>query len=156
MKLLIFKMLVMLGILISIPLIYMGKFDPISYFDSLFSGGMSEISALTSKVPKNLSSVVSDDKVLVYKWRDKKGVMQFSNTPPPAENKAERVELDPNSNLMQAVKVPVEEVREEVVKIEKPNPYSVGGMKKAVDAAKGVEDMMKKRQEKQMEMLNNI
>ncbi len=156
MKLLIVKMLVTLGILISMPLIYMGKFDPISYFDSLFSGSMSEISALKSKVPKNLSSVVSDDKVLVYKWRDKKGVMQFSNTPPPAENKAERVELDPNSNLMQAVKVPVEEVREEVVKAEKPNPYSVGGMKKTIDAAKGVEDMMKKRQEKQMEMLNNI
>ena len=156
MKFLIFKMLVTLGILISMPLIYMGKFDPVSYFDSLFNDGMSEISALKSKAPKSLTNVVSDEKVQVYKWRDKNGIMQFSNTPPPAESQAERVELNPNSNLMQAVKIPVEEEPEEVAKTERPNPYSVGGMKKAVDAAKGVEDMMKKRQEKQMEMLGNI
>jgi len=156
MKFLIFKMLVTLGILIAMPLIYMGKFNPVSYFDSLFSGGMSEISALKSKAPKNLTSVVSDEKVQVYKWRDKNGIMQFSNTPPPTESQAKQVVLDPNSNLMQAVKIPVEEEPEEAAKTERPNPYSVGGMKKAVDAAKTVEDMMNKRHEKQMEMLDNI
>jgi len=152
MKFLIFKMLVTLGILIAMPLIYMGKFDPLS----LFEGGVSEISALKAKAPKNLSSVVTNEKVQVYKWRDKNGVMQFSNTPPPAENQAEQVELNPNSNLMQAVKIPVEEEPKAAVKTERPNPYSVGGMKKAMDAAKDVEDLMKSRQEKQMEMLGNI
>ncbi|VAW54817.1 hypothetical protein MNBD_GAMMA05-1789 [hydrothermal vent metagenome] len=156
MKFLIFKMLVTLGILITMPLIYMGKIDPVPYFDSLFGGGMPDISALKSKVPTTLSNVVSDEKVQVYKWRDKNGVMQFSNTPPPTGSRAEQLEIDPNSNLMQAVKIPVEEEPEEVAKTERPNPYSAGGMKKALDAAKDVEDMMKKRQEKQMEMLGNI
>ena len=152
MKFLIFKMLVTLGILIAMPLIYMGKLDPMS----LFSGGVSEISVLKEKAPKNLTSVVTDEKVQVYKWRDKNGVMQFSNTPPPAEKQAEQVELNPNSNLIQAVKIPVEEEPDKPARMERPNPYSVGGMKEAMDAAKGVEDMMKKRQEKQLEMLGNI
>ena len=156
MKFLIFKMLVTLGVLIATPLIYMGMFDPVSYFDSLFGDGVSEISTLQSKVPKNFSSVVSDEKIQVYKWRDKNGVMQFSNTPPPTGSRVELVEINPNSNLMQAVKIPVKEEPEEVVKTKRVNPYDVGGMKKAIDAAKGVEDMMKQRQEKQMEMLGNI
>jgi len=156
MKFLIFKMFVTLGVLIALPLIYMGKFDPVSFFDSVTSGGMSEFNALKAKAPKSLSSVVTDEKVQIYKWRDKHGVMQFTNTPPPADKNAERVELNPNSNIIQAVKIPAAEEPKAVAKIERPNPYSVGGMKKAIDAAKDVEKMMKERQEKQMEMLGNI
>jgi len=156
MKLLVFKMFVTLGIIIALPLIYMGKFDPVSFFDSVSSGGMSEFNALKAKAPKNLSSVVSDEKVQIYKWRDKHGVMQFTNTPPPAEKNAEQVELNPNSNIIQAVKIPVEGEPKKVAKTERPNPYSVGGMKKAVDAAKNVEKMLKERNEKQLEMLDNI
>jgi len=156
MKLLVFKMFVTLGIIIALPLIYMGKFDPVSFFDSVSSGGMSEFNALKAKAPKNLSSVVSDEKVQIYKWRDKYGVMQFTNTPPPADKNAEQVELNPNSNIIQAVKIPVKDEPKKVAKIERPNPYSVGGMKKAVDAAKNVEKLMKERNEKQMEMLGNI
>ncbi len=37
-----------------------------------------------------------------------------------------------------------------------PNPYSKKGMKKAMDAAKGVEDLLKNRHESQQEILNNL
>lgn len=151
-------MLVIIGILIAMPMIYMGKFDPLAFFDSGVSNGMAEFEALKAKAPKGLSSVVSDKKVQVYKWRDENGVMQFSNTPPPSDRGAEQVVLDPNSNLVKAIKIPEKEKQEPkaVARIEKPNPYSIKGMKKVMDDAKGVEALLKKRQEEQLKMLDGI
>jgi hypothetical protein len=139
-------------------MIYMGKFDPMTFFDSGLSKGASEFNRLKAKAPKSLSSVVSDKKVQVYKWRDEHGVMQFSNTPPPSGSKAEQVELDPNSNLMQAVRVPVkaEEESAPAAATDTPNPYSVNGMKKVMDDARSIEDMLHKHHEKQQEMMKNL
>ncbi len=152
----IFSMMITLGIMLAVPLIYMGKLDPMGLFDSGFSMGSSELSKLKAKAPKNLSNVVTDEKVQIYKWRDEKGIMQFSNTPPPTGGNAERVELDPNSNLMQAVKVPEKEEEKEVVQTKPPNPYSPSGMQKTMEDVRGVEDMLNKRHEKQQKALNNI
>ncbi len=154
MKFKIFSMLVILGVLSVMPMIYMGKFDPLSFIDSGLSKGGSEFEKLKAKAPKNLSNVVTDEKVQIYKWRDDNGVMQFSSTPPPTGGAAEQVVLDPNSNLMQAVKVP-EEVKPEV-ETESPNPYSVKGMKKVMDDARGVEEMLQQRHEGQQQMLKEL
>jgi len=156
MKLKILSMLVVLGVLSVTPMIYMGKFDPMAFFDSGVSMGSSEFNKLKAKVPKNLTSVVTDKKVQVYKWRDKNGVMQFSNTPPLAAGKAERVVLDPNSNLVQAVKVPEKVKPKEVVQTKSPNPYSVKGMKKVMDDARGIEEMLQRRHEDQQKAINNL
>jgi len=156
MKLKILSMLVTLGMLSVVPLIYMGKFDPLSFFDSGFSIGASEFDKLKAKAPKNISNVVTDEKVQVYKWRDEHGVMQFSSTPPATAGHAEQVVLDPNSNLVMAVKVPKKEPPEEVAKTESPNPYSIKGMKKVMDDARGVESILQKRHEEQQKMMNNI
>jgi hypothetical protein len=156
MKFKILSMLITLGVLAVMPMIYMGKFDPLSFFDSGLNNGLSDFEKLKAKAPKNLSNVVTDEKVQVYKWRDEHGVMQFSNTPPPTVSHAEQIVLDPNSNLMQAVKVPEKESPDEVVKAEAPNPYSMKGMKKAMDEAKGVEEMLQKRHEEQQKMMNNL
>lgn len=157
MKLKILSMLVILGIMSVTPMIYSGKFDPMSFISSgLNGGGLSDIEKLKAAAPKNLSSVVTDKKVQVYKWRDKNGVMQFSNTPPASGADAEQVELNPNSNIVQAVKVPEKEVAVEAAETSAPSPYSVKGMKKAVDDARGVEELLQKRHEEQQKMLNNI
>lgn len=156
MKFKIFSMLVILGVVSVMPMIYMGKFDPLSFLESGFSKGSSEFSKLQAKAPKNLSNAVTDEKVQVYKWRDEHGVMQFSNTPPPTGGAAEQVVLDPNHNLMQAVKVPEEEEVKQEVEAESPNPYSVKGMKKVVDDAKGVEQLLQQRHESQQQMLKDI
>jgi len=157
MKLKILFMLITLGVLSVTPMIYMGKLDPMALFDSGLSKGSSEFNKLKAKVPKNLTGVVTDQKVQVYKWRDEHGVMQFSNTPPPSVSNAERVVLDPNNNLMKAVKVPEkEEKSKEVVETEMPNPYSVKGMKKVMDDARSIEDMLQQRHEKQQEMMKNL
>ena len=156
MKFKIFSMLVILAVLSVMPMIYMGKFDPLSFFESGFSMGGSEFTKLKAKAPKSLSNAVTDEKVQVYKWRDEHGVMQFSNTPPPTGGAAEQVVLDPNSNLMQAVKLPEEEEVKPEVEAESPNPYSVKGMKKVVDDAKGVEQLLQQRHESQQQMLKDI
>ncbi len=156
MKFKIFSMLIILGVVSVMPMIYMGKFDPLSFFESGFSMGGSEFSKLKAKAPKNLSNAVTDEKVQVYKWRDENGVMQFSNTPPPTGGAAEQVVLDPNSNLMQAVKVPAEEEVKQEVEAKSPSPYSVKGMKKVVDDARGVEELLQQRHEGQQEMIKNL
>jgi hypothetical protein len=156
MKLKIISMLIILGIMSVTPMIYTGKFNPLAMIDSGFSNGASEISKLKAKAPKNLTSAVTDEKVQVYKWRDEHGVMQFSNTTPPTVSNAEQVTLNPNSNLLQAVSVPEKQAPEESAEVAAPNPYSVKGMKKVMDDARGVEGLLQQRHEDQQKMLNNI
>ena len=160
MKLKILSMLVVLGVLSVMPMIYMGKVDPVALlngdFGGLFGNSSSEFAELKAKAPKNLTNVVTDEKVQVYKWRDKNGVMQFSNTPPVDGVQAQKVELNPNHNLVKAVKVPVKEEPQPVQQAPAPSPYSVKGMKKVMEDAKGIEDMLQKRHEDQQNMMNNI
>lgn len=152
MKLKIITMLVVLTVLAVTPMILTGKFDPMAFF----GGGSSEFEKLKARAPKGLSSVVTDEKVQVYKWRDKNGVMQFSNTPPPDSIKGEKVELKPNNNIIQSVKIENKAVVEKESNVEMPRPYSIKGMKKVMDDAKGVEDLLKNRHESQKKMFNNL
>lgn len=149
-------MLIILGILSVTPMIYMGKFDPLSFIDSGVDKGLSGFEKLKAKAPENLGNAITDEKVQVYKWRDKNGVMQFSNTPPQNGDTAQQLELNPNHNVVQAVKIPVKEAATEEDSSEAPNPYSVKGMKKVMNDAKGVEQLLQKRHEDQQKMLNDI
>ena len=153
MKFKIFTMLVTLGVLSVIPMIYMGKFDPMAFFDSSLSKGVSELKNLKDMAPSGLGT---DKKVQVYKWRDENGIMQFSNTPPPTGGDAEKIVLNPNKNIVPAVKIPEKEEPKEVAKIQSPSPYSVKGMKKVMNDAKGVEALLQKRHEEQQKMMNDL
>ena len=158
MKFKIFTMLVTLGVLSVAPMIYMGKFEPMAFFDSSISKGMSEFKNLKAKAPESLSHAVTDKKVQVYKWRDKNGIMQFSNTPPLDATNAESVLVDPSNNLVKAIKIPEKEEpkSEKVAKTELPSPYSIKGIKKVMDDARGIEDVLQQRHEKQQKMINNL
>ena len=156
MKSKLFFMLLALGVMAITPMIYMGKFNPLAILGPGFSARSPVSENLKASAPKNLTSVVTDEKVEVYKWRDENGVMQFSNTPPPSDSNAEKVVLDPNSNLMQAVKIPVKEEPKEVVQTQPQTPYSQKAMKKVMDDVKNVEKLMQQRQQKQQEALNKL
>jgi hypothetical protein len=156
MKFKILSMLVTLGIMSVIPLIYMGKFDPLSMFDSGVNAALPDFEKLKARAPKNLRNAVTDEKVQVYKWRDKNGVMQFSNTPPADGSSAEQVVLKPNDNVVPAVKVAEKETVAAEVTSETPNPYSIKGMKKVMEDAKGVEQLLQNRHEQQQKMLNDL
>jgi hypothetical protein len=152
----IISMLVILGVLSVLPMIYTGKLDPVAFINNGGTGKQtSEIAALKAQAPENLSTAVTDKKVQIYRWRDENGVMQFSNTPPPSVKGAEQVVLDPNSNLMQAVKQPQVEP-EPVVQAESPSPYSVKGMKKVMEDAKAVETLLQQRHEQQQKMMSDL
>lgn len=156
MKFKIFMMLITLGIVSITPMIYMGKFDPMAFIGSGLKTGESAFEKLEAKAPKNITNVTTDEKVQFYRWRDAHGVMQFSNTRPLAGG-AEKIELKPNENVVQAVKVPLETVAEkDVVKSEAPSSYSVKGMKKVMDDARGVEELLRKSNEDRLKMLNNL
>ena len=153
----ILSMLVTLGILSVLPLIYMGKFDPMAFFESGFDPGGFSQSGI--KPLNKLTNVVTDEKVQVYKWRDKNGVVQFSNTPPSSESNAERIVLDPSSNVVQAVKVPVKKevpAHKPAATAKASSPYSIKGMKKTIDGAKGVEKLLQQRDAEQQKLLDNI
>ncbi len=157
MKLKILSMLIILGILSVTPMIYMGKFNPMEFFSSGLNGTTSTFEKLKHKAPENLTSVVTDEKVQVYKWRDEKGVMQFSNTPPHTGKNAQQIELNPNNNVVSAVKVPVKEATPDSPGDSgQPGPYSVKGMKKVMDDAKGIEQMLQQSHEQRTEILNNL
>ncbi len=151
MKIKILSLLVILGIMAVTPMIMTGKFDPMAFLGD----GSSEFSKLKSQAPKNLSSVVSDEKVQVYKWVDEHGTMHFSSTPP-ATNNAEQIELNPNNNLIKAVEIPEKEEPAAVAKTSAPAHYSIKGMKKVMDDARGIEDMLQKRHVEQQKMMNNL
>ncbi|MBT8133875.1 MAG: DUF4124 domain-containing protein [Gammaproteobacteria bacterium] len=157
MKLKILSMLIILGMLSVTPMIYMGKLNPMELLGSGFSGGASEFEKLKAKAPRNMTSVVTDEKVQVYKWRDKNGVMQFGSTPPPEVRNAQQVELNPNSNVVKAVKVPVEEEKPVAsADLAQPSPYSVKGMKKVMDDAKDIEQMLQQSHEQRSKALNDL
>jgi len=134
----------------------MGKIDPLSMLDSGGNAAMPDFEKLKARTPKNLSNAVTDETVQVYKWRDKNGVMQFSNIPPADGSSAEQVVLQPNHNVVPAVKIPERETVAAEVSSETPNPYSIKGMKKVMEDAKGVEQLLQDRHEQQQKMLNNL
>jgi hypothetical protein len=157
MKLKIVSMLIILAVLSVMPMIYMGKFDPsalVSADDELDF----DLGRFLSSVFKKGSDVVVDKEVQVYKWRDQDGVMQFSSKPPPDTHNAEQIVLHPDSNVVQAVKPSEKESVQPVAKAENlaATPYSIKGMKKVVDDAKGIEEMLQQRDEQQRKILNDI
>ena len=157
MKLKIVSMLIILAVLSVMPMIYTGKFDPsalISADDELDF----DLGRFVASVFKKGSDAVVDKKVQVYKWRDKDGVMQFSSEPPSDTHDVEQIVLHPDSNVVQSVTVNEKETLQPVAKAENlvATPYSINGMKKVVDDAKGIEEMLQQREEQQQKILNDI
>ena len=99
MKMSIFGMLFILVALTVGPLIY-------------FNGGSEYLDGMMNAPSKPklnrdvvYAPVTTDEKVTVYKWKDKNGVWQFGSIVPPGIN-AEPMTLQPNVNVMKPVDVP--------------------------------------------------
>lgn len=151
-------MLITLGVLAVMPMIYMGKIEPLAFFSSGVKDSVSELNKLKANAENGFAGVVGNEKVQVYKWRDKNGVMQFSHLPPASGEFAEKVAFNPNTNIVQAVKVPQveKEKPKQVAEIKTPSPYSIKGAKKVLQDAKGIEAMLQKRHEEQQKILSDL
>ena len=156
MKSTIISMIIVLILMIVVPLVLFGNNDLARQLG--FGGGKSSKKVdLKAKAPKNLTSVVTNEKVEVYKWRDKHGVLQFSNKPPEAGSDSELMVLSPNTNIIDAVKIPEKEEKEEKPPASSSkNPYTPGNMKKLIKKTADLKKLMDDHNTDQQEALDKI
>ena len=104
---------------------------------------------------ENKGSTTVDGKDLIYKWLDSEGNPQFSTSPPPEGIEYTVKGYDPNTNLIQAVEVPVKDSEGETEKTETKKPaasadeiggvYSPEAVEKLFKDAKNVEKLLNER-----------
>jgi len=158
MKASIISMIIVLLLMIVVPLVFMGN-DNLVRQMGFGAGGSSKKVDLKAIAPKNLTNVVTNEKVEIYKWRDQYGVVQFSNKPPEANNNPELIVLSPNTNIIKAIEIPKEEKKEE--KTAAPtggvsNPYTPGGIKELIEQTAGLQKLMDGRNADQQKSLEKM
>ena len=106
---------------------------------------MPDISFNTNDIKDSLS--LQDGKNTLYKWVDADGKTQYSQTPPAEKITAQKITVDPNTNVVQAVKV--REV-DEPEQTEQPqigqfdgSTYNPETVKQLMDDAKNVQKVLK-------------
>ena len=150
----VFKFGIIIAVLLSVPYFMMGGRLPD------WATGLMSSQPAKPALPSNISSVVTDKEVTYYRWVDENGQTHFSNTRPTGQQ-AEQKTLRPNTNVVQAVKVPVEEEESGGPSVfslgsskdgkskdgddETFNPYSPEGVQKLMDKAQDAAKMMDTR-----------
>ncbi len=101
-----------------------------------------------------------------YQWYDGEGNVQFTSEPPPKGVEYTIREFDPNANVIQSVKLPVEEEAAVTAPVpvaktgetgapqEAPNPYDQESIKKLFEDANNVEKLLQQRMNNQESALN--
>lgn len=151
-----FKFGIIIGVLMAVPYYFYGGAEMPDFIKNLGFGSGEP----SSKLPENISNVVTDKEVTVYQWVDENGVKHFGGTPP-VGIVAEEKQLRPDQNIIQALKIPEEEEQEEkasgpkVTNILK-KAYTKEGVENLIDDAKGVQDMLDKRFEEQQKVMDQI
>ena len=98
-------------------------------------------------------------KDVFYQWHDSAGDVQFT-TEPPAEGIPYTVKgYDPNTNVIQSVKLPEEKPKDVSPKTvgndgKIGNPYEQENIKKLIEDAQNIEEMLGQRFKQQEELLN--
>ncbi len=144
MKKLIIKSVMMIAIFIGISQYFVYIMTGKSPLDGLKAP---EISLSTP----DIKNAVTGGKQTVYKWVDANGVTQYTSEAPPAQS-ATTMELDPNTNIVQGIKMPGDEESEkESPKSEIPqgNIYNPESIKKLMDDTKNVQKLLNDRYKQQ-------
>ncbi len=106
-----------------------------------------------------------DGRVVFYQWYDAEANVQFTTEPPPDGVEYTVKEYDPNTNVIQAVKLPGSE-RENgddkgssapaasAQSQEIGNPYDPEAIRKLFEDSKNIEKMLKQRLQRQEALLN--
>ena len=151
---LIIKMVLMVGVFLGISnyMLYVmtGK--------SPFSGlKLPSFSRPNLDVGTTFNKTINNGKQQAFKWTDDKGVVHYSSEAPINTSSVETIEVDPNTNLIQGLnsRTEQEEAKAEP-EVMKKNVYSPGGAKKFLDEAKNVEKILKERETKRKQTLDNI
>ncbi|MEH6628079.1 MAG: DUF4124 domain-containing protein [Motiliproteus sp.] len=109
---------------------------------------------------KSDKPTVSAGKDTIYKWVDKNGVTQLSSEPPPAQQNAQVLVVDPNANIIQSagqVSDPETEDKQETAtapaQLLQGQVYSPSQVKKLMDDAKNVQQLLNDRYENQRQII---
>jgi len=104
---------------------------------------------------------VTDSNDVIYKWRDSKGELHFSSSPPSEGIRYTSKGYDPNTNLIQSVNIPdekPEQVVEQAPQIKKPsdigNPYSPEKVEKLMEDAQNIQKLLNDRISKQEALID--
>lgn len=155
MKSTIISMIIVLMVMVAVPMIFLGDGN---LAERLGFGGFGGKEKPPAKLPKNIKAVITDKRVEVYTWVDEHGIKQFSNVPPQDGRESEMIVLSPNTNIIDAVKIP--EQKTAVASTPKVysigNPYTPGGMKQVIDNSKDVQEMLNLRQAEQEQMMQEL
>jgi hypothetical protein len=121
------------------------------------SGGGTATLQAGDTIPGADSGIEGKD--IFYQWHDSAGDIQFTTEPPPEGIPYTVKGYDPNTNVIQSVKLPQEEPKEVAPKTvdndgEITNPYDQENIKKLIDDAKNIEKMLDQRFKQQDELLN--
>ncbi|MCW8922180.1 MAG: DUF4124 domain-containing protein [Gammaproteobacteria bacterium] len=158
MKSTIISMAIVLVVLMVVPFFLLKNGDLLEKFGFGGESSGDSIKELKAKVPKNVQTVTSKERIEIYKWVDEHGVTQFSHTPPLEGASFEKMELSPNTNVIDAFKTPEKE-QEEVAKpdvFSVGSPYSPDGMKKMIDDSQSVQETLNQRQVDQEKILQDL
>ncbi len=107
---------------------------------------------------KNVDTINSGSPNSIYEWKDAEGNLQFSNTPPAEGIEYTVREYDPNTNVIQSIELPAEETEastepqtnQKIISSEDPSDvYSPEGVKKLIDDAKNIENILNDRLKEQ-------
>jgi hypothetical protein len=148
---LIFKVIVMLVIMIGAA----------NYGVYIMTGKSPFADFSWSKISINapdVGNVLPKGKEKVYKW-EKDGVIVYSSEPPPEAQNSELIEVDPNTNIVQATEVPNADTGEQSVQtpgMPDGPVYSPDQIRKIVDDAKEVRRMMDERSAEQEKALREL
>jgi len=112
-----------------------------------------------SKEPKPFNDDDLSGKDIFYKWYDSEGNIQFTTEPPPDGVEYKLKGFDPDTNLIQAVEIPVEEETKPVQEksadpADDVNPYSADSIKKLFEDTKNIEKLLNQRAIDQQSAIN--
>ena len=112
-----------------------------------------------------IPSITGNSKSTLYKWRDEKGQLNYTNDPPPKGIKFEKIILDSRTNVIPSIK----SSKNTEVETSKPSPtmqterthsfnkpsdlYSPEGIEQLINQAKDVQNLVDERYKNQQKMI---
>ena len=121
--------------------------------------GLPDLPSLPESVISASGTETADGKILIYQWKDSGGNIQFTNIPPPQGVEHTVKGYDPDTNVIQSVQSPVEEITDDDDSNAGPNlsaepdgiasVYSPEKIEKLFDDAKNVEKLLNERLKQQ-------
>ena len=156
--------LLVLAVLAPFTILKDSEGKPLMSFSSLSlpNFGVPDMPSISSS-SSALAPAINGNKVdKFYKWYDAGGSLQFTTEPPPDGIDYTVKEFDPDTNLIQAVSLPVEEEVKETSDassakepaLEIGSPYNPDDIKKLLEDAQNIEKKLQQRFEDQKSALN--